>query len=368
VFPVRAKRGLLLGCTAVVLVGENEEDGTLECRVDPDGSEGVVRPRSSHRARRVLRDSALAVLCFAASSTAQARPEAFRWQDPNPEPVEEYRLYIGSSSGVYSSPITIPGTSSEWTIDVTADAKIFAVVTAYANGLESAYSNEVYRAPGVQSKTTSHVFSSTSKQISASGDQDGEGAVDLGASAREADSGEIEVCNEAFVGALGGLNFCDTRETVEWKVNASPEMRCDVELGCSMLEVNIGSLQLTGYPQYFEDRLYRIRLETERRFPTFYATDVKNDWQRLAGLIESKYGPSQIASRRFPALSRLRDDYIVNTHEWNFGRKTLYVGVSESDSKIAAVIVILDETLDELRKRMDRERDREDEKAAKDLF
>jgi hypothetical protein len=69
--------------------------------------------------------------------------------DPNSETdLAGYKVYYGTSSGIYGTPITI-GTQASYTFTQLASGTYYFAVTAYnASGLESAFSNEVIATVG----------------------------------------------------------------------------------------------------------------------------------------------------------------------------------------------------------------------------
>jgi hypothetical protein len=107
-------------------------------------------------ASRGVQSTFLALLILAIAGTAQARTEVFRWTDPNPapSPVDGFRIYLGSSSGNYTTVLDVQGLTPENGVyiagtQVNDTAVVYVAMTAYDDdaNLESAFSNELVRSP-----------------------------------------------------------------------------------------------------------------------------------------------------------------------------------------------------------------------------
>ena len=95
---------------------------------------------------------AIAALLALAVSPALARTENLRWEHPDPSSVAGFRVHVGTTQGSYSQTIDVglPASGSQFVhaLTVADSASVYVAVTAYdAAGLESAYSNEGFRAP-----------------------------------------------------------------------------------------------------------------------------------------------------------------------------------------------------------------------------
>jgi hypothetical protein len=84
---------------------------------------------------------------------ADARTERVRWTHPDPGTVERYTIHVGDSPGSYDSTqdVVAPPTDGEGAfytdITVADQATVYLAVTAFANGLDSDFSNEGQRDP-----------------------------------------------------------------------------------------------------------------------------------------------------------------------------------------------------------------------------
>jgi hypothetical protein len=65
--------------------------------------------------------------------------------DPNTEPtLAGYKVYVGTASGVYSTPINVGNVTTYTVLNLAPGSVYFFVVTAFdVNGFESGWSNEV---------------------------------------------------------------------------------------------------------------------------------------------------------------------------------------------------------------------------------
>jgi glucose/arabinose dehydrogenase len=107
------------------------------------------------QASRSVQSIFLALLILAIAGTAQARMEIFRWRDTNPapSPVDGFRIYLGSSSGNYTTVLDVQGltpVNGVYHASTLVDdaAVVYVAVTAYdAANLESGFSNEIVRSP-----------------------------------------------------------------------------------------------------------------------------------------------------------------------------------------------------------------------------
>jgi|WetSurSiteA1Bulk_404760.scaffolds.fasta_scaffold53714_3 hypothetical protein len=89
------------------------------------------------------------ILCLAmlmtltAATCVQAADVKLAWDHSITPTVTGYKVYMGSATGVYGTPITI-GYVTTYTVPNVAPGKYFFAVTAFdAQGNESGYSNEV---------------------------------------------------------------------------------------------------------------------------------------------------------------------------------------------------------------------------------
>ena len=86
------------------------------------------------------------------TAPALARTEGLSWQHGDPSVVTGFRVHVGQASGSYQQVIDvgIPASSGgtfSHTITVPDGDDVYVAITAYdANGLESVYSNEAFRA------------------------------------------------------------------------------------------------------------------------------------------------------------------------------------------------------------------------------
>jgi hypothetical protein len=103
-------------------------------------------------------------LCLAAvilsASTASARTERFRWNQPSTSPtISAFKIYWGASSGSYPASLNVgvpvkDSTGAYYYDIIVGDADtIYVTVTAWSGTLESPKSNEITR-PGITSGTT----------------------------------------------------------------------------------------------------------------------------------------------------------------------------------------------------------------------
>jgi hypothetical protein len=104
--------------------------------------------RSLVRSPRAL---ALLAAIVATASAASARTEVLRFQHPDPSTVSGFKVYVGSSPGVYQTTLDIgkPAASSgvfSYSLQVPDPNTVYVSVSAYGStGLESPKSNEQQR-------------------------------------------------------------------------------------------------------------------------------------------------------------------------------------------------------------------------------
>jgi hypothetical protein len=100
---------------------------------------------------RDLRALALLAAIVATASAASARTEVLRFQHPDPSTVSGFKVYVGSSPGVYQTTLDIgkPTASSgvfSYSLQVPDPNTVYVSVSAYGStGLEGAKSNEQQR-------------------------------------------------------------------------------------------------------------------------------------------------------------------------------------------------------------------------------
>jgi hypothetical protein len=86
------------------------------------------------------------------------------WDPSVSEGVTGYKVYFGSSSGDYGTPITIPNQTSYTVADLPSGTYYFAVTAFNATGDESGFSNEVSTIVG-ESATTCDINNDTSVDV-----------------------------------------------------------------------------------------------------------------------------------------------------------------------------------------------------------
>jgi hypothetical protein len=106
--------------------------------------------------RRTARRASFA-LCLTAvllcGSTASARTERLRWTQPTSPLFDNFKVYWGTSSGSYSSSVSVGVPSKDSTgayfydLSVPDTATVYVAVSAALQGLESPKSNQISRAP-----------------------------------------------------------------------------------------------------------------------------------------------------------------------------------------------------------------------------
>lgn len=87
-------------------------------------------------------------LVFLSTTISQAATASLSWNANNPaEKVVDYKIYIGTETGVYGSPIQVGNTvSKSVTLEMICGKPVtyyFAVTALNMSGMESGYSNEV---------------------------------------------------------------------------------------------------------------------------------------------------------------------------------------------------------------------------------
>jgi fibronectin type 3 domain-containing protein len=66
------------------------------------------------------------------------------WDPPADPRITGYKVYVGTASGVYSTPIDVGNVTSYTLIGLTPGTVYYFVVTTYdSSGIESVFSNEV---------------------------------------------------------------------------------------------------------------------------------------------------------------------------------------------------------------------------------
>jgi fibronectin type III domain protein len=95
------------------------------------------------------------IICWASQLHA-AQNIMLNW-DPNPAPnLAGYRIYYGTSSGVYTQEINVGNTTATLVSNLTEGRTYFFAVTAYNTAAESLPSNEVsYTVPAASAVTAS---------------------------------------------------------------------------------------------------------------------------------------------------------------------------------------------------------------------
>jgi hypothetical protein len=92
---------------------------------------------------------------------------------------------------------------------------------------------------------------------------------------------------------------------------------------------------------FFNDRLYRIDMESSKKTANYWDTDIQNTTYRLKNLIEEKYGPPT-QDNGFPEFHETRPDVYKNVYEWTIGEKQIIIKVGEvysgSEYKVICVI------------------------------
>jgi len=95
--------------------------------------------KSHHLTHKLL----AAMLWLACAGSALAADVTLAWDANTESDLAGYKVYYGTASGVYGTPITI-GTQTTYTVSSLPPGTYYFAVTAYnTSGLESGYSNEV---------------------------------------------------------------------------------------------------------------------------------------------------------------------------------------------------------------------------------
>lgn len=79
---------------------------------------------------------------------------------------------------------------------------------------------------------------------------------------------------------------------------------------------------------FFNDRLFRIDLESSKRTANYYDTEIKETVIHLKGLIETKYG-SSTGGNGFPSFFEMKPDKGITAYSWQIGDKYIYIDVKE---------------------------------------
>lgn len=96
--------------------------------------------KSNHFTQKIL---FAALLWLACAGSALAADVTLAWDANTESDLAGYKVYYGTASGVYGTPITI-GTQTTYTVTGLPPGTYYFAVTAYnTSGLESGYSNEV---------------------------------------------------------------------------------------------------------------------------------------------------------------------------------------------------------------------------------
>jgi len=95
-----------------------------------------------------------ALLWLACAAPALAADVTLAWDANTESNLAGYKVYYGTASRVYGTPITI-GTQTTYTVTGLTPGTYYFAVTAYnTSGLESGYSNEVFQTVSGTSSTT----------------------------------------------------------------------------------------------------------------------------------------------------------------------------------------------------------------------
>jgi hypothetical protein len=101
----------------------------------------MISFRKSHHF--IHKISFAALLWLACAGPALAADVTLAWDANTESDLAGYKVYYGTASGVYGTPITI-GTQTTYTVTGLPPGTYYFAVTAYnTSGLESGYSNEV---------------------------------------------------------------------------------------------------------------------------------------------------------------------------------------------------------------------------------
>lgn len=80
------------------------------------------------------------------------------------------------------------------------------------------------------------------------------------------------------------------------------------------------------------DSLYMLQLEGITKTANFYETEVKEGFDNLVSIIESKYKAADDV-RGYPSFLSMKPGYIQWSSTWNLGDKIIKIGVGETESQ-----------------------------------
>ncbi len=117
------------------------------------------------------------------------------------------------------------------------------------------------------------------------------------------------------------------------------------------LELTLADTNIDGIysikVSFFNDRLFRVDMESWTRNANYYDTEIKETVDELKNLIQEKYGEPTV-NNGFPDFIELKPDRPITAYSWTVGEKRIYIDVKEiysgSEYKVECIILHSKET------------------------
>lgn len=152
----------------------------------------------------------------------------------------------------------------------------------------------------------------------------------------------------AWGDAKFGMSFKEAKKTNSFKEaygysdKGSPYQTLKLYTSLTKIE---GILSIKAL--FFNDRLYRIEMESYKKTANYWDTDIKSTTYLLEYLIKEKYG-SPTKDYGFPEFHKMRPDNYYDVYEWNIDKKRMLIQVGEvyggSEYRVICIIYNRDES------------------------
>jgi hypothetical protein len=140
-----------------------------------------------------------------------------------------------------------------------------------------------------------------------------------------------------------GMSTTNAKNTSTFKKGTLYSYKSDPS---SSIRLNYTATDLTGIDfieaSFFNDRLFRVDLETSYKSANFYDTEIKATTLKLKNLVEEKYGKPE-RDNGFPDFLDMKPDRSITAYSWVIGDKHIYIAVDEkpggSEYRTTCVII-----------------------------
>lgn len=146
--------------------------------------------------------------------------------------------------------------------------------------------------------------------------------------------------------AYGELKFGDSEATVRYKLKHLKFDQLQYRDGgfYYVYNVEIGQFNYELRCDFYENKLYRVRITSHEFTANYYDTKLKNLWQNLVDVITVKYG---IEYGEYSKFYQLNSGYVSFTHTWHYETKKIQIGVGEEESTYYTTLWITDKPTEE---------------------